>query len=74
MFYPDIPLLYGMVAITVVVLLKKILSYFKIYSRPVRKLLDNTTTLVIKEGEVMRDTLKDLTITREDFFSMLREK
>lgn len=74
MFYPDVPIFYSMLVITLVVLINKGLDVLIFRFRPVEKALDGRTAEVIRDGVIDTDTLRRRNLGQSELFEGLREK
>lgn len=74
MLYDDVPLLYGIVVITVVVVIERAINAWSNRNRTVEKLLESTPTILINEGKVLDDALSLEEISRPELMMELREK
>lgn len=72
MFYRDIPLLQGMIVISTIVILERILTKLTMKSRYFERLIDGTPELLIKDGQLQPHILKKENITMDELHSMLR--
>lgn len=73
MFYPEVPLLYTFLVITVMVLLNSGVSALQFRSRRVHTFVEGEPGLLVREGRVLEASLKRERMTRDELFSMLRE-
>ena len=72
MFYPEVPLLYAIVVIIVIVLLSRLLSLLQERSRSVYKFFHSKPSLLISRGEIKQTTLRQEHITRDELYGLLR--
>ncbi len=72
MIFPDVPLLHGMLVLTAVVLLERALAYWTMHSRRLEKVAESTPSLLIRDGEILSDGLKDERVSEEEILSLLR--
>ncbi len=68
------PLLNSLVPIMMIVAIELLVSLLMMKSRKVRALICGHPIVVIKDGEIIESELRRLRITREDLYSLLREK
>lgn len=73
MFYADVPLLHGIVVITVVVLLQRLLELATEHSHETARVLEGTVRVLVVDGEVDRRALDEERLTETELFSALRE-
>lgn len=73
MFYPDIPLIHGMIVITIVVLLEWSLGHLTKRSELIEQVIEGKTKLIVKAGEVNVDFLQGANISSPEIFMMMRE-
>lgn len=74
MFYPEVPILYAWLVVAVVVLLDNVLATAQVRFRRVNTFVEGNPRLMIREGEVLEDSLKQTRLRRDEFFAMLREQ
>lgn len=74
MFYDDVPLLYGIVVITVVVLVERIVNEWSNRNRNVEELIEGSPTLIIDRGTILEDALQREQLSRCEVMMELREK
>lgn len=72
MFYPDVPLLHGMVVVTVVVLLNRGLDHLVARSERVERVIEGDPICLVHEGLIAYERLQELTINRDELFQYLR--
>lgn len=60
--------------LTLFVLLAYIISQVTLISRPLRKLIEGTPTIVIKDGEIQRDSMREMRYDLDELSAQLREK
>ena len=68
------PLLNSLVPIMIIVAIELLVSLLMMKSRKVRSLICGHPIVIIKDGKMLDDQLKKLRISREDVYSLLREK
>lgn len=71
---PDIPLWYGIVPLSLLVLLEILLSYLALHSHFVRSLLGGRPQVVIQNGQVLKEEMCKSRYNLEDLLSQLRER
>lgn len=72
MFYQEIPLINGMVTITTIVVLTKIISVLTERYDRFETIIEGQPRLVIKNGEILKDALRKADISKEELFARLR--
>ncbi|HEY5889735.1 MAG TPA: DUF421 domain-containing protein [Acidimicrobiia bacterium] len=72
MFYPDVPVLHGMVVITVVVGLQRLLEEVTERSPRAETLLESTPRLLVTGGVLDEEALGKEDLTKREVFSALR--
>jgi uncharacterized membrane protein YcaP (DUF421 family) len=73
MFYPDVPLLHGILVITVVVILQRVLEEFTERSRPLEILIESKPRRLVADGVVDAEALDKEELTQAELFTALRE-
>ena len=74
MFYADIPLVHGMVVITVVVGLERILVRVTQHNRRVERLIESEPVLLVSDGNLLREALEHEDLSEAEVFMGLRDK
>ena len=72
MFYDDVPLLYGMVVVVVVVAMERFLALLSTRRDAIEKFIDSTPTILIRDGVVDVDALRRELMSRSELFQALR--
>ena len=72
MIYPTVPIVYCLVAITVIVLLKKAILMLNVKFKLVNEAIQADPVRLIYHGKINEDMLKKLDIRKDTFFAMLR--
>lgn len=72
MFYPDVPLLHGMVVITVIVLLQRNLLYLVHKSERVETFVEGEPSQLVLNGRLELECMKQERFSRDELFSSLR--
>jgi uncharacterized membrane protein YcaP (DUF421 family) len=72
MFYPDVPVLHGMVAITVVVVLTRAVSFLTEHSRRVQNLVEARPACLVRDGVMDLKAMESEDIPRDELFQRLR--
>ena len=72
MFYDDVPLLYGMLVVTVVVALERVLALLTSRRPRLEKLVDSSPTILVRDGVVDYRALKGELMSPSELFQALR--
>lgn len=72
MFYPDVPLVHGLLVISVVILLHRGTQWVLTRSVVAEGFVEGTPLLVVRGGHVMEDALGSGRLTRRELLSLLR--
>jgi uncharacterized membrane protein YcaP (DUF421 family) len=72
MFYPDVPLLAGLIVITVVVGLEKLVSLAGQHSPRVERIMEGTPHTVVTDGRLHLAGMEHESVAREELFGELR--
>ena len=72
MIYPTVPIVYCLVAITVIMLLKKAILMLNVKFKLVNEAIQADPVRLIYHGKINEDMLKKLDIRKDTFFAMLR--
>ena len=72
MFYPDIGLLQGILVITVVIVLHRLMAYVLARHHRVEAAIEGEALLVVEEGRIRDEALGSGTITKRELLSLLR--
>jgi uncharacterized membrane protein YcaP (DUF421 family) len=72
MFYPDVPLLHALVAITAIVLITRGVTHLTQRSRRVQDLLSATAARLVRDGEMDLAAMRQEGIARTELFEALR--
>ena len=73
MFYPQVPILYAWLVITVVVLLSGVLAKAQLWSQRVNSFLEGTPRPLVWEGRVLEGNVRKENLRHDEFLAMLRE-
>ena len=68
------PLLNSLIPIMMIVVIELVVSLIMMKSRRARSLICGHPIVVIKDGKILQSQLNKLRISREDLYSLLREK
>jgi uncharacterized membrane protein YcaP (DUF421 family)/DNA-directed RNA polymerase subunit RPC12/RpoP len=72
MFYPDVPVLHGMAAITVVVVLTRLVGFLTERSRRFENLVEARPACLVRDGVMDLDAMESESIPRDELFQRLR--
>ena len=74
MLYPEVPLAYGMVVLTVIVLAHRLVARVTRTSKPVEAVLEGQPRLVVRDGAPIDDALASEQISIDELLMELRMK
>jgi len=74
MFYDDVPLLHGIIVITIVVLVERALNHFTNRNVKLEEFIESTPTLLIKNGVILHKALEHESIPLPELMMELRDK
>lgn len=72
LFYPQVPLLYAFLVISLIVGCSRLIQYLQLHQRPINTFIDGHPILMVKEGKVIESGLKTGRIRKEELYGMLR--
>ncbi len=72
MFYEDVPLLYGMVVVAVVVALERVLALMTSRQVRVERMVDSSPTILVRDGVVDYKALRHELMSISELFQALR--
>lgn len=72
MFYPNVPLLHGILVLLVIMTLHRSLGWLTTRVETVEHLMESEPLLVVEHGRVLEDELRTGTLSREELMSELR--
>lgn len=72
MFYTDVPLINGMVCVTVMVLLTKFAAILTARYDTMERLIEGVSIMVIKNGEIIKAGMSQANLSEEELFERLR--
>lgn len=72
MFYPEVPLVHGMLVLLLVVLFQRLLSYLVIRSERVETFIEGLPVELVRDGVLLLRALDRADLSREDLFEGLR--
>jgi len=73
MIYADVPLLHGMFALTVMVLLQRFFTYLTIHSKRVRRIFEGETIRLVKDGAFDLEGVRCAHMSAKEVFAELRQ-
>lgn len=73
MFYPEVPLTYAALVVTLLVLIGAVVAKVETHSPRFQKLLESEPTVLVEAGQVMDQALKRERVSRGELYSQLRE-
>jgi uncharacterized membrane protein YcaP (DUF421 family) len=73
MFYAQVPLIHGMLALTVVVVLERGLAFLTLRNVPLEQFVEGTPRRLVLNGRLDLEGLNRETISQEELFARLRE-
>jgi uncharacterized membrane protein YcaP (DUF421 family) len=73
MFYPDVPILHGILVITLIIGLQRLGLYWASHNVKVDRLLKGRPSLVVLNGVFNLDGLENLGISKREIFQMARQ-
>lgn len=74
MFYDDVPLLHGIVVITVVIFLQRMLQEVTERSPKLEEIFESKARKMISDGELDREALEKENLSERELFSALRQR
>ena len=74
MFYHDVPLLYGIIIVTLVILIERAINQWSNRNPKVEAYIESTPTLLVSNGVVLDDALRKEELSRLEIMMELREK
>ena len=72
MIYDDVPVIYGMIAVTVITFMQIGLEKFINTNKKAESIMDGEPNLVIDDGIMIYENMKNDNLSREDLFRFLR--
>jgi len=72
MFYDDVPLLYGMVVVAVVVALERVLALLTSRQSRIERMVDSSPTILVRDGVVDHKALRHEMMSVSELFQALR--
>jgi len=74
MFYPDIPLIHGIVVLATIVLLQKGLIQATERSPAVEHFVESVPAMLVREGELLEEKLWQEGLNKDELFARLRQE
>ena len=74
MFYPNVPLLHGLVVITVIVLIQRLISLVLTKRKKIEGFLEGKPITLLKDGKLLLENMNRATLSQEDIFMNLRHQ
>ncbi|MES2931820.1 MAG: YetF domain-containing protein [Patescibacteria group bacterium] len=74
MFYDDVPLLHGIIVITIVVLVERALNHFTNRNVKLEEFIESTPALLVKDGVILHEALAKEAISLPELMMELRDK
>ncbi|SFB82792.1 DUF421 domain-containing protein [Tropicimonas isoalkanivorans] len=62
----------GLASLAAIYVVQAALSMLRVWVRPVRRAVDNTPLLLLRDGEILRESLREGRVTEEDLLARLR--
>lgn len=73
MFYADVPLIHGMIVVTVVVGLERLIVRLTEQNRWLERVVESTPVLLVADGEIVRAALDHEDLSEAELFMSLRQ-
>ncbi|MCC6616323.1 MAG: DUF421 domain-containing protein [Anaerolineae bacterium] len=73
MIYADVPLIHGMFALTIMVLLQRFFTYLNIHSKRIRHIFEGETIRLVKDGAFDLDGVRRAHMSAKEIFAELRQ-
>jgi len=74
MFYPNVPLLHGMIVITIIVVLQRGLGLLLVRKNKVEAILEGVPLTIVENGRLNLKSIEEATLSLEDVFMKLRHQ
>lgn len=74
MFYTEVPLIHGIIVITAVVALERVLVKLTERNKGVQRLIESVPVLLVRDGVLLADALDEEDLSQSEVFMGLREK
>lgn len=72
MFYPEVPLLHGIVTISIIILIEKFLTKISQNNKKVEEIIESKPLLVVSQGKINFIALKKNNLSKDELLMMLR--
>ena len=72
LFYPQVPILYAVLVITLIVGLSRLMQILQIRSKPINTFIDGYPIMMVKDGQIMESGLEKARLRKEELMGMLR--
>lgn len=73
MFYADVPLVHGMIVVTVVVALERLIVRLTETNSTLERAIESAPVLLVADGEILRDALDKEDLSEHELFMALRQ-
>ncbi|HEU4749789.1 MAG TPA: YetF domain-containing protein, partial [Acidimicrobiia bacterium] len=73
MFYADVPLIHGIIVVTVVVGLERLIVRLTENNQWLERVVESTPVLLVADGEIVRAALDDEDLSEAELFMALRQ-
>jgi uncharacterized membrane protein YcaP (DUF421 family) len=73
MFYADVPLIHGMLVVTVVVALERLIVRLTEHNQWLERVVESAPVLLVADGDIMYQALEDEDLSEAELFMALRE-
>lgn len=73
MFYPDVPLLHGMLVITIVAVIQYTFAVLTEKNRKLERMLESTPTRMIRDGKLDLEAMHKERLSQNELYSWLRD-
>ena len=73
MFYADVPLIHGMIVVTVVVALERLIVRLTENDTRLERVVESSPVLLVSEGEIVHDALDQEDLSEAELFMALRQ-
>lgn len=72
MFYRNIPLLHGMIVISTIVFIERVIAKISIRSRFFERMLNGNPVMIIQDGNLIQGAMKEQHFSKSELYSILR--
>jgi uncharacterized membrane protein YcaP (DUF421 family) len=73
MFYADVPLIHGMIVITVVVILERLIVRLTEHNRWLERVVESMPILLVADGQIRHEALEAEDLSEAELFMALRQ-